>query len=192
MRRAVIIFYCPKTERSKSVSDISEDEQFWRETVKDIRPVKQPLPVTAKVAKKRVRSDIMRTVPLKIYSHEPGLGTTADIDRATMRRFKREEFKIEARLDLHGLNEDQAYDAVRRFITDSYLGGKRCVIIITGKGLAHPDEDIFAARGVLRDRVPQWLTNDDNLRPLILSFIHPSERLGGRGALYILLRRSRT
>jgi hypothetical protein len=80
--------------------------------------------------------------------------------------------------------------AVRRFMIRSYLASKRCVIIVTGKGSPHQDEDVFAPRGVLKDRVPQWLATDE-LRQLILTYIHPSERLGGQGALYILLRRQR-
>ena len=55
----------------------------------------------------------------------------------------------------------------------------------------HPDEDIFAPKGVLKDRVPQWLQIEE-LKQLILSYIHPSEKLGGSGALYILLRRKRS
>ena len=64
-------------------------------------------------------------------------------------------------------------------------------MIITGKGIrVHPDEDIFAAKGVLRKQVPQWL-NMARLRAMILIYKHPSEKMGGNGALYILLRRNK-
>ena len=66
---------------------------------------------------------------------------------------------------------------------------KRCVQIVTGKGL-HREDDIFAARGVLRDLVPQWL-NNGLLRPLILTFDYSRPEDGGEGALTILLRRRR-
>ncbi|MBP1531974.1 MAG: Smr/MutS family protein, partial [Alphaproteobacteria bacterium] len=112
------------------------------------------------------------------------------IDSATLRKFKKEEFKTEAVIDLHGLTEDVAFEKVDEFIPRCYAQGKRCIIIITGKGSAHKDEDIFAVKGVLRKSVPQWL-NMPRLRSMILVYKHPSERLGGSGALYILLKRNK-
>lgn len=168
-----------------------DDENVWQEALKGV----SPLPPSGKVAAKapprqKCRPERIREVPLRFFRHELKAGTAADIDRQTMRRFKREEFPVEAALDLHGFTEDKAFAAVNRFITDAYLAGKRCVIIVTGKGLSHDDEDIFAPKGVLKERVPQWL-NNENLSHLILTYIHPSPRLGGSGALYILLRRRR-
>ena len=168
-----------------------DDDEFWQETVRGIKPLpeKNGVPTVKKTfLKKTQKEDI---VPLKLFKHELGLGTHADIDRNTMRRFKRGEFPVEGVLDLHGYTEDKAYDAVRRFVTESYLAGKRCVMIITGKGLYHRDEDVFQPKGVLRERVPQWL-NQDNLKQLILTYIHPSAKMGGEGALCLLLRRSRS
>lgn len=167
------------------------DDAAWQEAVKGIKPLNSSKVVSSPKKKSPPSKAKDINVPLKIYQHDLSLGTTADIDRSTMRRFKREEFAVEAKLDLHGFTENKAYEAVNRFITSSYLAGKRCVLIVTGKGLPHQDEDIFAPKGVLKDRVPQWL-NQDNLKQLILSYIHPSPRLGGNGALYILLRRKRS
>lgn len=167
-----------------------EDEEFWQEAVRDVRQMpenKIAAPVKQKKLQLREREE---TVPLKLVRHDLTLGTHADIDGNTMRRFKRGEFPVEGVLDLHGYTEDKAYEAVRQFVTESYLSGKRCVMIITGKGLYHADEDVFQPKGVLRERVPQWL-NQDNLKQLILTYIHPQEKMGGKGALCLLLRRKR-
>lgn len=168
-----------------------DDDEFWQETVRDIKPLPEKNVVLSvkKTSFKRQKNE--ETVPLKLFKHELNLGTHADIDRNTMRRFKRGEFPVEGVLDLHGYTEDEAYDAVRRFVTESYLTGKRCVMIITGKGLYHRDEDVFQPKGILRERVPQWL-GQDNLKQLILTYIHPSSKMGGEGALCLLLRRSRS
>ncbi len=169
----------------------TEDEKFWLETVKDVKKTSQQdmFHITKTNLPLKIRKT--QTVPLTIYKHDLKLGTNSDIDYQTMRKFKREEFGIDGTLDLHGFTEDKAYTAVYNFITSSYLAKKRCILIITGKGLPHPDEDIFAPKGVLKDKVPQWLQTDE-LKQLILSYIHPSAKLGGSGALYILLRRKRT
>lgn len=168
-----------------------EDEKFWHETIKDVVKISPSNTVIQEKKKAKIKTNFIQTVPLTIYKHDIDLGTTSDIDRNTMRRFKKEEFGVEGTLDLHGYTEEMAYPAVFNFITSSYLAKKRCILIITGKGLPHPDEDIFAARGVLKDRVPQWLKTDE-LKQLILTYIHPSAKLGGSGALYILLRRNRS
>ena len=95
-------------------------------------------------------------------------------------------FKIESVLDLHGTTEKNAFDKVCDFIKESFNAQKRCVLIITGKGL---DDAIFSEKGVLRKSVPNWLSNSE-ISSLILAFKNPSEALGGVGALYILLRKN--
>ena len=52
------------------------------------------------------------------------------------------------------------------------------------------DDDIFAVKGILKKSVPQWL-NLPHLRAAILIYKNPSAKLGGTGALYILLRRNK-
>lgn len=166
------------------------DDEVWAAAVRDVSPLPEANIISSTQKKKRQVMGRIETVPFKIYKHTVALDGKADIDRNTMRRFKRGEFPIEASLDLHGYTEQQAFEAVHKFMTSAYMSGKRCVIIVTGKGLKHQDEDVFAAKGVLKQRVPQWL-NSDELRQLILTYIHPAEKLGGQGALLILLRRKR-
>ena len=95
----------------------SEDEKFWFEIVKDV--VKTPSSnVVCEVKKKKINiRKSEQTVPLTIYEHNLSLGTTSDIDANTFKRFKREEYGVEAKLDLHGFTEDRAYPAVFNFIT---------------------------------------------------------------------------
>lgn len=118
------------------------------------------------------------------------VGETANIDANTAERFKRGEFKIERRLDLHGMTEKEAYEEVENFIKKSYQTKLRCVLIVTGKGTKRETDDLFSAKGIIKERVPQWL-NSPEIRPLILSFAYALPIDGGDGALYVLLRRQR-
>ncbi len=171
---------------------MSEDDDIvWQEATANVRKLKQTNRIQEKPQKKvRLKNETEEISVLKNFHHEPDLGTKADIDKQTLRRFKREEFGVEASLDLHGFTLDQAFEAVHHFIFSSFHQGKRAVLIVTGKGLPHPEQDIFEARGVLKQSVPEWLKSPE-LSPMILTFIHPSAKLGGSGALYILLRRKR-
>ncbi|HBO49738.1 MAG TPA: hypothetical protein DD619_02975 [Alphaproteobacteria bacterium] len=172
----------------------SEDEEFWLDAVKDIKKTASNQVVSA--AKPRPIAPKEKTYyavkqEFSTYSKFLDDFENGGIDKSTLRKFKREEFRVEAVLDLHGLTEDEAFAKVDSFIPQSYALGRRCVMIITGKGIrVHPDEDIFAAKGVLRKQVPQWL-NMARLRAMILIYKHPSEKMGGSGALYILLRRNK-
>ena len=174
-----------------SASD--EDMDFWLETVKDVKSEKKRNFVTA-----NPKTDI-KVKPHRQYAVKQEFSTYSKdiddfeggIDKATLKKFKKEEFAIEAVLDLHGLTEDAAFEKVDTFIPQCYNQGKRCIVIVTGKGLSvHEGDDIFTPKGVLRKQVPQWL-NIPRLRGMILVYKHPSERLGGQGALYILLRRNK-
>jgi len=171
----------------------NEDLQFWLAEVKPIKPQTSDLSV-AEPLHRDISISQHRQYAVKqefsTYSKALDDFSNGGIDKATLRRFKREEFRVEEVLDLHGLNEDAAFVKVDDFIARCYNEGKRCVIIVTGKGGMHEDTDIFAPRGILRKQVPQWL-NMPRLRAMILVYKTTSERLGGSGALYILLKRNK-
>ncbi|HJU15010.1 MAG TPA: Smr/MutS family protein, partial [Stellaceae bacterium] len=108
----------------------------------------------------------------------------ADVDRATAERVKRGRYPIEAQLDLHGMTQAAAHRALIGFVAASREAGRRCVLIITGRGLATGEP------GILRRAVPRWL-DEPELRPYILTIAPAQPRHGGPGALYLLLRRRR-
>ena len=169
------------------------DIQFWLDTVRGIIPTPYDLiPFVANPAKVVIHDHyhFAAKQDFSTYSKAFEDSEFGGIDKITLKKFKQEEFKIEAILDLHGRREDDAFERVEDFITRCYGEGKRCVVIVTGKGGMHQQDDMYAPRGVLKKQVPQWL-NLPRIRAMILIFKNPSERLGGSGALYILLKRNR-
>ena len=170
----------------------ADDAAAWDEFVGTVQKLPQPEePPSAPIYIDEVTPTVSyKNIP-NIYQLAPLLvGNLNEMDGNTAKRFKRCEYRIEGTLDLHGKTEEQAFGAVTNFIKQSYLQSKRCVLIITGKGLNQDNSDIFNPKGKLKERTPVWL-NTEELRPLILGFIHPEERLGGSGALYIMLRKKR-
>ena len=117
---------------------------------------------------------------------EPPLtvGDTAGVDRRTTERLRRGKLPVEAVLDLHGHTQDQAYQALERFVAGSATAGRRCVLVITGKGA------VSTGGGVLRRQFPMWLSAP-SLRPYILTLMSAQPQHGGAGAIYVLLRRKR-
>lgn len=115
-----------------------------------------------------------------------------DVKRA--RRVKSGRIEIDARLDLHGLQQSEAHAALSRFLSSCQANGLRTVLVITGKGGSAVrrvrDDDVWgrgADRGILKRNVPLWLAEPE-LRRIVVSYTDAAVRHGGEGALYIHLR----
>ncbi len=123
-------------------------------------------PTIAKGKKK----EIIKTKKMQYFDHT--------VHRKIAKGFRR----IEARIDLHGLIQDEAYRCLKEFLQSSHQRGLRYVLVITGKGYS------YGSNGVLRQFVPYWLST-----PTFQYYIHAFEQAayshGGSGALYIQLRR---
>lgn len=165
------------------------DSEEWENAVKDVKRLRVNRYVEEIKPKDiPIRKNKIQTVTYSQLSKGKSIAKDdfSQMDGALTKRFKREEFKIEATLDLHGSTEKDASDLVSEFIKSAYNAHKRCVLIITGKGW---DDRPFSGKGILRKSVPQWLSNSE-ISSLILAYKNPSEALGGSGALYILLRKN--
>lgn len=123
------------------------------------------------------------------------LDRTPGLDKRTSRALKRGQRDPEARIDLHGMTMDRAHSALNRFILQARQQGRRCVLVITGKGAAYRaghDEfhDLMNRGGSLRRDVPRWL----RLPPLdtaVVGVFQAHQRHGGDGALYVYLKKPR-
>ncbi|MGH6931600.1 MAG: Smr/MutS family protein [Dongiaceae bacterium] len=111
-------------------------------------------------------------------------GRIAGVDKRLAERLRRGQLPIEATLDLHGLTQGEAHDRLAGFIAVAAAAGRRCVLVITGKGMWRTDG------GVLREMVPRWL-NEAPTRGRVLALAPAQPRHGGAGALYLLLKRLR-
>ena len=112
-------------------------------------------------------------------------GDAPGVDKRTATRFRRGLMLIDATLDLHGHTQASGRAALAGFLRAHRAAGRRCVLVVTGKGL----KDDWSV-GALRQALPGWL-NAPDLRRLILAYCHAQPHHGGSGAVYILLRRER-
>ena len=110
------------------------------------------------------------------------------IEPRTRRRVRRGQIPIDARLDLHGLRQDEARAALHHFVERCVDRGDRTVLVITGKGLKKTDPAIVFERGVLRHLLPHWL-NEPSLSGLIAGYEISAQHHGGEGAYYVRLKR---
>jgi len=106
------------------------------------------------------------------------------------RKLARGQARPDAKIDLHGMRQDEAHSALQRFISRCHGDGAGVVLVVTGKGSQSGADRPHTERGVLRRNVPLWLASPE-LRRLVVGFEEASQRHGGSGALYVRLR-SRT
>jgi DNA-nicking Smr family endonuclease len=112
------------------------------------------------------------------------IGRSGDVDGRTLDKLRRGKLRPQARLDLHGMTQEEAHRALVSFMADAQSAGTRCVLVVTGRGR------LSEGGGVLLNETPNWL-NSPAVRSRVLAFTTAQPRDGGSGALYVLLRRIR-
>jgi DNA-nicking Smr family endonuclease len=166
-----------------------KDKDLWKKFTENIKPLaREEIPkFQEKHLEKKI--DVAEAPPAfkpskQLISNQKAFNPDkpADIDRNTFVRLKKGQLPIEATLDLHGLTVAQAHALVHQKLREWQMMGKRCVLVITGKGLRSENH-----REALRYRFPLWL-NEPPLRSLMLAFTPAQLKDGGVGAFYVLLK----
>jgi DNA-nicking Smr family endonuclease len=110
-------------------------------------------------------------------------GRVSGLDPALVRKLRRGEFSVQAHLDLHGKSRSEAKGEVDAFLRRSREQGKRCVLLVHGRGLHSKDQV-----PVLKEALRSWLATARFGRH-VLAFATARPADGGAGAIYVLLRR---
>ena len=172
----------------------NEDETLFREAMADTRPLRcdkvpvrraaRPTPgqtYRREAAQRRLEDrDFLPTSfiePLPPHAileyRRPGL------QDGVFRKLRRGEYPVEALLDLHAMNVEQARREVWHFVQDCLRQSVRCALIIHGKGT-------LQSPGLLKGCLLRWLP----LLPEVMAFHSAQRHHGGSGALYVLLKKS--
>ncbi len=128
---------------------------------REIMPV-MPLPVARKNEKQSVHKQDIQ------------------FDRRVEKQLRQGSIEIDARLDLHGMVQTEAYAALARFVAAQVKAGRRNILIITGKGRL--------GQSVLRNNLPGWLQSLPAAGAM-LALRTAAPKHGGDGAFYLILRR---
>ncbi len=171
-----------------------KDDELWAQMTQDVDKIKHDQVLKDETLAENSPKKPARTPPkpLILSKVEVPKATGSGLDRKTAEKLRKGQMPIDGRLDLHGMRQIEAQEALQSFITASYSAGKRCVLVITGKGtgLDGRRDPLSQGQGVLKRGVPEWLS-DASLAPLILKVEKARPQHGGDGALYVLLRRQR-
>lgn len=173
------------------VSD--EDKALFRECMRSVKPLHEKTKsLTTKTTpptqpqktplhnekKEYYLSDMITETVLSetilSYSHP-------SLSHQRFKALKKGQIPWEQRLDLHGLKSEKAKEMLCQFIQTQAEHGKRCLLIIHGKGGIH------GTPPVLKNLINRWLPQIDE----VMAFHSASPKDGGNGAIYVLLKRKR-
>ncbi len=173
----------------------AHEKHLWKYVVRHDAPLHPPVPEDEwvqevldidhyandqKQKKITIATPLVRTLPPEIKVLQAG--KFDGVDKRTADRLRRGKMKMDAVLDLHGMNQLDAFEQLQQMISNLFYHKKRTLLVITGKGAA--------GQGVLRQALPLWL-NAASIRPKVLAFDTAQQHDGGHGAWYVLLKRQR-
>lgn len=184
------------TKKSKFEGQISEeDQQFFRNEVADVRPLKSDKRVDAPKKQHTAK-------PRRSFTHfsedEPNMESVfsdpdlrdievedvlfyarSGIQQKVQRKLRRGELDVEDELDLHGYTVAESKSAIIDFIEECKRRHIRYIRIIHGKGYRSEQKV-----PVLKTHVAYWLPQHKD----VLAFASARPADGGTGALYVILK----
>jgi DNA-nicking Smr family endonuclease len=178
---------------------LSEDE-LWTVAVDGAKPLQdrsgrvKPAPQPLSVAKPELDPDleaydelralVTGEMPFDIADSDEFIeGHVRGLDPRVVRRLRRGEFAVQAHVDLHGLLKDEAKTELETFLTRSRQQGRRCVLIVHGRGLHSKDQV-----PILKEALKRWMHTARFARH-VLGFATARPHDGGAGAIYVLLKK---
>jgi DNA-nicking Smr family endonuclease len=173
------------------------DFHLWDEVARTVLPLKPrrrarlkaPLPLPP-AAPPQPKAPKIIAMPAYQSPETPGRQPQGVIEPRLRQKLGRGRVPIDGTLDLHGMRQDEAYEALVRYLRARSARGDRTILVITGKGLkkVNGDPTMIVERGVLRTMLPIWLSGPD-LMPLVAGWDQAAQGHGGEGAWYVRLKR---
>jgi DNA-nicking Smr family endonuclease len=190
----------PATTRTGRRRLTEEEERLWAVVARSIKPLRagkrMPMAALPKLSPPKLSPQSARPVKRAAADHpsaavalhpKPPASAIA-MARREKQQLARGKTEIGGRIDLHGMTQAQAHDALLHFLRRYQAEGAKFVLVITGKGSA--GAVARGERGVLRRQVPLWLGLPE-FRICVLGFDVAHVGHGGDGALYVRLRKAR-
>lgn len=172
---------------------LSADEQaLWAKVAETIEPLSRDPSDRTTVTERKLKMPTLRRapapdrptyVPPPTRSHFDGT-----LDGGWDKRLSQGKVVPDRVIDLHGHRLDDAWHAIDSGLERAIASGDRLVLLVTG----HPPKgEPPVARGKIRAAIEGWLSASRHSGG-IAAVRKAHQRHGGRGALYLVLKRSRS
>lgn len=195
------------TGKKKKTNLSEQDAALWKQVAESVTPLKHGKGKAPHIARPAGLRDMQRQPrdlppPPRTRAGRAGAMPSSTIPEKESRRIRRGRTEFDSVVDLHGMTQDAAHRRLHSHLSHAAERGERLVLVITGRGGKRFSQaeksaanrtraDFEPEGGVLKRAVPQWLRGPD-LSPFVISYEEAHQRHGGRGALYVRLRRHRS
>ena len=177
------------------------EEDFFLKNMKSVKPLKKDASIvkTKTNSKKNVKLDKKNntkdTSKKTITEHKINRSEFKISFGEVNKELKRGKINIDRRIDLHGYGLVEAREKFISEVKKNYNKNKRCLLIITGKGVhkkIENDQDTSPKLfyGKIKNSIVNWI-NEDNLKKYILTYQDAGFEHGGDGALFVYLRKKK-
>lgn len=167
----------------------ASDAKLFRKSVEDADPIdtdrtepykRRPPPVPiAQPPELSARSGHATLAEAEVETADFLLFARPGIQKRLLADLRRGHIEVDLELDLHGLTATYAERVLDKFLRDCARHHVRYALIVHGKGYRSEER-----QPVLKRKVNYWLRLYDQ----VLAFCSATQRDGGTGAAYVLLR----
>ena len=177
------------------------EEDFFLKNMKGVKPFKKDTSIvkTKTTNKKNVKLDkktnTKNTSKKIITEHQVSSSEFKLSFGEVNKELKRGKINIDRRIDLHGYGLAEAHEKFINEVKKNYNKNKRCLLIITGKGVLKKIEHAQDTSpklfyGKIKNSIINWI-NEDDLKKYILTYQDAGFEHGGDGALFVYLRKKK-
>ena len=177
------------------------EEDFFLKNMRGVKPFKKDASIvkTKTANKKNIKLDkktnnkkiSKQTITEQRVSNSEFKLSFGEVNK----ELKRGKINVDRRIDLHGYGLIEAHEKFISEVKKNYDKNKRCLLIITGKGVHKKIENEQGASpklfyGKIKNSIINWI-NEDDINKYILTYQDAGFEHGGDGALFVYLRKKK-
>ena len=176
------------------------DDDLFLKNMKGVKPFK-------KKKNKQINKIVIKNIKLQnktedkdqireIIKKTPHTKKNLDISFGEINKdLKKGRVQIDRRLDLHGYTLLEAYERFKKEVIKTYNNNKRCILVVTGKGVRpskvnSKEEEPKLFYGKIKNSIISWI-NEETLKNYILTYQSAGINHGGEGAIFVYLRKKK-
>ena len=176
------------------------EEDFFLKNMRGVKPFKKDASIVKKkttnkknlnLNKKTNKNTNKQTITKRKVSSSEFKLSFGEVNK----ELKRGKINIDRRIDLHGYGLVEAHEKFISEVKKNYNKNKRCLLIITGKGVHkkienEQDTNPKLFYGKIKNSIINWI-NEDDIKKYILTYQDAGFEHGGDGALFVYLRKKK-
>tara|TARA_A200000113_G_C8723155_1_gene309059 strand:+ start:91 stop:630 length:540 start_codon:yes stop_codon:yes gene_type:complete len=176
-------------------------EDFFLKNMKGVKPFKKDAPTTKTRTTNKDKAILNKKTKIKNTTEQIKVEHKISNSEFKLsfgevnKELKRGKVQIDRRIDLHGYGLVEAHEKFISEVKKNYNKNKRCLLIITGKGVHKKTESNQYTNpklfyGKIKNSIINWI-NEDDLKEYILTYQDAGFEHGGDGALFVYLRKKK-